>query len=132
MRVESNQTFNGHEFLHLDQDGTSVFKVDGEVVDGMTFYRQLAEAAIEDGKAAVRPSFGVWCTVSGGVTGDRQAWLRNDGATMRFATRDAAETQAASLRKLTANHSGATFTYEARPLCERTISEVAADKTWRF
>jgi len=44
--------------------------------------------------------FGIWCRVSGGVTGTREAWLKADGKVQLFDTREQAEEEAARLNKL--------------------------------
>ena len=36
--------------------------------------------------------WGVWCTVTGGVTGTRSSWLKSHGEIARFDSKDAAET----------------------------------------
>lgn len=62
-------------------------------------------------------TWGVWCGVSGGVTGRREGWLKADGKHVEFPTRDAAETEARRLlgRDGTRYGGGASFTYQARP-----------------
>jgi hypothetical protein len=42
-------------------------------------------------------SYGIWTTVSGGVTGSRSAWLKEDGAAVTFATMAEAEAYAEHL-----------------------------------
>lgn len=41
------------------------------------------------------PRFGIWCEVSGGVTGYRGAWLKSGGELAVFADRAAADAEAA-------------------------------------
>lgn len=53
----------------------------------------------EDGEHEPGPDlFGVWVTVSGGVTGYREAWLRRDGDVRLFATLGEAEQACTGLR----------------------------------
>jgi hypothetical protein len=63
--------------------------------------------------------FLIRCTVSGGITGSRSAYLKVNGEVAAFATREAAEAEAARCRTLVRNNtSGARFTYaveESRP-----------------
>lgn len=62
-------------------------------------------------------SWGVWCTVAGGVTGPRQAWLKADGVVVECDTREEAEELAQENRERMAGHRGsAQFTYTARRL----------------
>jgi hypothetical protein len=49
----------------------------------------------EDGKIC----FGIWYEVHGDTPGPRHGWLKANGEICRFATRDEAETEAASLNK---------------------------------
>jgi hypothetical protein len=63
--------------------------------------------------------YGVWCHVSGGVTGTREAWLKrypsDDSKPHEFATFEEAEAEARRLRELT-SRAAITLTYTARPL----------------
>ena len=67
------------------------------------------------GSPVLTENWGIWCTVAGGVTGFRQAWLKKDGVIRRFHTDIPAIVLA---KKLTADHRGGTtqFTYEAREI----------------
>ena len=59
--------------------------------------------------------WGIWATVSGGVTGYRESWCRHGAAHETYATREDAEARAARYRDSKINSlSPATFTYEAR------------------
>jgi hypothetical protein len=60
---------------------------------------------------------GVWCEVSGGVTGTRQAWLKVGGAVWR-GTIDEAQLKARECRHraMTQYSRDAVFTYAARRL----------------
>ena len=60
--------------------------------------------------------FGVWCQVSGGVTGHRQAWLKSNGVRVEFATQEEAEVEAERLNAIPRPHAVATFRYRAMPL----------------
>lgn len=65
--------------------------------------------------------YGVWCSVSGGATGDRQGWLRRDGKIVVYRSHGEAQAEARTRNLRTANHPRASFRYEAR---ERIINEV--------
>lgn len=59
--------------------------------------------------------FAVWCRVSGGVTGTREAWLKSNGTLVLFDTRAEAEAEASRLNKqMNHPHSTADFRYTAR------------------
>ena len=73
--------------------------------------------------------WGVWCTVSGGVTGFRASWLKSDGTTqggpdlerapnlVLFESEVQAAEEARDLNKKLGSfhsHTGATFHYTAR------------------
>jgi hypothetical protein len=62
--------------------------------------------------------FGVWCEVYGGVTGHRQAWLKENGAVVMFDTHEEAAERA---KKLSDDKNGnpyrtANFEYSAREI----------------
>lgn len=68
-----------------------------------------------EGRPAPLETWGVWCEVWGGVTGAREAWLKNDGKIAAFATREEAETEARHLNdKMASSRSRASFRYTAR------------------
>lgn len=58
-------------------------------------------------------TWGIYCTVSGGVTGRRQAWLKSDGEVVEFGTREEAEAEATRLRSSMGRNSATRFTYTA-------------------
>lgn len=59
--------------------------------------------------------FKVWCRVSGGATGTREAWLREGGEEATFETKALAEARASELnRQMNHAHSVASVRYEAR------------------
>ena len=64
----------------------------------------------------------IWCRVSGGVTGTREAFAKDaDGIEQRFATFDAAEAACARLRALRRDRpgpAGVRFEYRPVPLPE--------------
>jgi len=64
--------------------------------------------------------FGIWCEVSGGVTGYRCAWMKNNGVLGKFATRDEAEKEAhARNEKANGNpYRTADFRYTVRELSD--------------
>jgi hypothetical protein len=39
-------------------------------------------------------TYRIWCTVSGGVTGPREAWLKSNGEIREFPTRELADAEA--------------------------------------
>jgi hypothetical protein len=41
--------------------------------------------------------YGIWTSISGGVTGSRSAWLKRSGEVLTFATQAEAEAEAARL-----------------------------------
>lgn len=54
----------------------------------------------------------IGCRVSGGVTGTRESVLKEQGLTLRFATRDAAQAKAHELnREMNTQFSVASFSY---------------------
>lgn len=63
-------------------------------------------------------SWGVWCTVSGGVTGPRAAWLKDQGVRVELDTREEAEEEARWNRERmndsVSAKRGVVFTYEPR------------------
>lgn len=58
--------------------------------------------------------FRIWCEVWGGVTGSRAAWLKQNGEIADFATREAAEAEAARLNDRTKDNPRASFSYSVR------------------
>jgi hypothetical protein len=62
--------------------------------------------------------FGIWATVSGGITGTRSAWLKaDDGKQATFETREQAEREADRLnREMNNAHSKASFRYVAEEI----------------
>jgi len=44
-------------------------------------------------------SWGVWCTVRGGVTGSRAAWAKASGKRLKFETKDEASAAARAMRE---------------------------------
>ena len=107
---------------------TAMLKAAGSIT-GKTYKRGQYETAAADlkiwmeaMKAAMpvtdqRPRWGVWCEVSGGVTGARAAWLKRNGTRVEFATQAeaAAEAEAQRTRVARANNV-ATFHYTPRVL----------------
>jgi hypothetical protein len=63
--------------------------------------------------------FIVKCRVSGGVTGTREAPLKNLGAVVYFHTLESAKAEADRLNASMANHTRATFRYWPEPFLER-------------
>jgi hypothetical protein len=62
--------------------------------------------------------FGVWCRVSGGVTGPREAWLKEDGQQWT-GSQEEAENKATELNSYMGRGTVfgfATFNYQARQL----------------
>ncbi len=57
-------------------------------------------------------TYAVWCRVSGGVTGTREAWMKDANGIVRFATKDEAQTEADRLNKqMNGPYSRASFRY---------------------
>jgi hypothetical protein len=60
-------------------------------------------------------TFGIWCEVSGGVTGHRSAWLKQDGRHRLFSDRKAAAAVATVLNaSANSRHARAAFRYTVR------------------
>jgi hypothetical protein len=56
--------------------------------------------------------YGIWCQVSGGVTGTRQAWLKDDGRVQTWERREVAEAHAAHLMgQMNGPYATANFVY---------------------
>jgi hypothetical protein len=55
--------------------------------------------------------FKIHCTVSGGRTGTRQAYLKENGVEYETNDFEAAQAKVRNLRELVSPHSTATFTY---------------------
>jgi hypothetical protein len=73
-------------------------------------------AAIRDALAPASGKWKVWCTVSGGVTGTRQAFLKVNDEEVEFDTREAADAECARLRlMMLRSASRATFSYVSWP-----------------
>jgi len=65
-------------------------------------------------------SHGIWCRVSGGVTGTREAWLREAGKQW-VGTHEQAEQYANKLHTAAQKRDGLTsYSYKARALSERS------------
>jgi len=64
------------------------------------------------------PKFGVWCEVSGGVTGSRCAWLKRNGVRAEFDAQAEAEAEAARLMSRNGSnpYRTADFRYTAREI----------------
>jgi hypothetical protein len=63
------------------------------------------------------PKFGIWATVTGGVTGSRAAWLKRDDERVEFETRAEAEQEADRLNnEMNNTYSRAYFRYYAKEL----------------
>ena len=67
-------------------------------------------------------NWGVWCEVSGGITGDRQAWLKSTGpgtknpAVIARFTEGAARGKADDLNRVMKRNRAARLAYSARPI----------------
>lgn len=62
-------------------------------------------------------TYGVWCTVSGGVTGTRSAWLKENGVVQEFSTLEAANVEAQKMQRSMNNPNAvASFTYVGRAM----------------
>jgi len=60
--------------------------------------------------------YGIWCQVSGGVTGHRQAWLKANGKVQTFATLAEAEAEAERLTGLRRYDSQSATRYHYAPM----------------
>ena len=60
--------------------------------------------------------YGVWCAVSGGVTGHRESWLKEGDKTLEFDTYEQAFLTAKDLQARKKDHPYAIFAYVPRPL----------------
>jgi hypothetical protein len=64
-----------------------------------------------------RAVYGIWCEVSGGVTGHRASWLKVEGIIQRYDTFGEATAIAADLqRKANGSYATASFHYEPREI----------------
>jgi hypothetical protein len=61
--------------------------------------------------------YGIWCTVSGGVTGTRESWMKSNGQIRLFETIEEAKKIANAVQdeRMGNNHRTADFNYSARP-----------------
>lgn len=62
--------------------------------------------------------WGVWCRVSGGVTGTREAWAKENGKTLLFDTEDEAKALATKWQASADDakkYATASFRYAAQP-----------------
>lgn len=75
-------------------------------------------SSIRQGPVPKPVEFGVWCEVSGGVTGFRQSWMKSDGVIRRFATREEAQAVVDAMQSRTRGnpHRTANFSYTVRTL----------------
>jgi hypothetical protein len=61
--------------------------------------------------------YGIWCTVRGGPTGHREAWLKHEGELFQTSSESYAERIAEHYQAQAAKHPGpATFSYTVRQL----------------
>lgn len=58
--------------------------------------------------------YGIWCVVSGGVSGLRMGWMKRDGQTLVIETEAEAIAIAAWARKSVAGFTNARFEYTAK------------------
>ena len=58
--------------------------------------------------------FGIWCTVTGGVTGTREAWMKEDGKIKLYDTEAEAAERARRLMDVLSTSSAARFSYVAK------------------
>jgi hypothetical protein len=78
--------------------------------------RRARLASVPRGPSRRTTMWGVWCECWGGVTGNREAWLKSHGTIAQFATRQEAETEAARLNTRANGNPNRTadFRYTAR------------------
>lgn len=60
--------------------------------------------------------YGVWCRVSGGMTGTREAWLKSEGVLCVYETFEAAAAEAKKWNDAPRYNSVATFRYTAKEM----------------
>jgi hypothetical protein len=68
--------------------------------------------------------YGVWCSVTGGLTGDHEAWLKKEGVIIQFDTREEADAEVERLIERAASikargcgrANAASFFYQARAM----------------
>ena len=102
----------------------------GTILTGPTSVSdKMAMFTTEDGRTidihrdqdyALKPADGperyrVWCRVSGGVTGTREAWLKSDGKVKIFRTAEEAKAEAKRLSADKSPYATADFHYHAVP-----------------
>jgi hypothetical protein len=77
-------------------------------------------------------TYGIWCVVSGGVTGRREAWLKQDGEIAVFEDRAEAEALAAHYNAQTNGnpYRTASFSYTVRDYGDGGFSERRDDDEW--
>jgi hypothetical protein len=63
-------------------------------------------------------TYGVWCEVWGGHTGNRAAWLKWNGVPQEFATLAEAEAEAQKMTDGLSNSGQARFRYSARVMAD--------------
>lgn len=70
-----------------------------------------------DNREENKTMFGIWCTVSGGITGHRTSWLKIEGQVQEYASFQEADAIAADLeRRANSQNAVANFRYQPRPL----------------
>lgn len=62
--------------------------------------------------------WGVWCSVSGGVTGSRQSWAKSNGEILKFDTEEEAKALASKWQGGAGENSPTRFRYFAKPFLE--------------
>jgi hypothetical protein len=72
--------------------------------------RDCTEIAGQDSNGRDGMTYRIWCKVSGGITGTREAWLKANGKICEYATREQAAQVARDLNERS-NRSGATADY---------------------
>ncbi len=71
----------------------------------------------------IEMAYGIWTTVSGGITGYRAAWLKHDDAEVVFATQAEAEAEAGRLTAGDTLRGG--YTPSGRPIAVRSFRALA-------
>jgi hypothetical protein len=61
-------------------------------------------------------AYGVWCAVSGGVTGHRESWMKDNGKRLEFETFEEAKAVATNACANVSPHSRASFSYVPRSI----------------
>jgi hypothetical protein len=99
--------------IDLSDKGPFFHTDDGREVS-IDFYQAEKYIVSVDAPPDAGKAFGVWCRVSGGVTGHREAWLKANGVIRIFTSRDDAQKVASDLNRNVGKNSMASFNYSVK------------------